>query len=129
MVKIGLSIKLEADQIAKLKEDAKQAETTVSAIVENGIFKAEETQRLKTQVNKHEATIKELQRKYEAATGRKPATTKRITIPVTDAEHKAIKDAAHHANMPMTQVMRRIITGRITKQGALPLTKREDQSD
>ncbi|MDE0013283.1 MAG: hypothetical protein OXU36_19215, partial [Candidatus Poribacteria bacterium] len=119
MAKIGVGFKLEAHKLDELKDMAKENDQTLTEAIEASIFQAHETQRLKKQIATLEDTVTDLRKKYEAATGRKPATTKRITIPVTDVEYKAVKDAAHHADMPMTQVMRQILESQIRKQGAL----------
>ena len=55
------------------------------------------------------AQFADLNRKYEDATGRKAKTTKKITVPVTEAEYQAIHRAAFEASLPKGRYLRELL--------------------
>ena len=75
-----------------------------------GLENAGKTHFLESKIKDMQEQITELITKYEKVTGKKAKTTRKITIPVTDQEFKAIHKAAFDAGLPKSQFVRKYLT-------------------
>ena len=111
MVKNKLvAMKMDAFKKLELEKFAKEQGKTITEVLLGGLENAGKTHFLESKIKDMQEQITELITKYEKVTGKKAKTTRKITIPVTDQEFKAIHKAAFEAGLPKSQFVRKYLT-------------------
>lgn len=111
MAKKIVAMKVHESEKEELEQLAKASGRTVTDLLMEGLRSVKRMNYLETQNQDMQEQIRELTRRVERATGRKPRTTRRITIPVTEGEFRRINKLAFEAGLPKGQFMRGIMTG------------------
>ena len=116
MAKRAVAIKLEESKIEEIKKTAESEGKTLTDILLEGLFVSGEIRLRDARIAELEKSQRDLEAKFEAATGKKPRTKKRISIPVTDAEFEVIKKIAFERDVSKSQLLRNMLI----KENVLP---------
>ena len=106
IAKVVVAMKVDPARKLDMERQAKAQCKTMTDLLVEGFDSAGEIYQLRNKLEDQQQQIQELVRKYQAATGKKVNTTKRLSIPVTDQEWTAITKAAIDAKMAKGEYMR-----------------------
>ena len=109
MAKKVLSIKLEPEDIEALKTQAALNNTTVTNLITSGITGSKNQDHLKEKIKALESQLQDVTERYQKVTGKKIKLDKRISIPVSLEQFKALNLAAAKDNKTKSQFLRDII--------------------
>lgn len=109
--KQAVACKVTPERKAALEKAAKAKGTTISELLLEGFDNAGRIHFLEAKLRDVQSQLGQLESKYEQATGHRPTYAKKITVPVTAAEHRLISKAALEAGMHRGQFIRSILSG------------------
>jgi len=119
-----ISLRLEEDDIAELKDVAAREQRTVTDILYEGVSKRRERVIAEQNAAHYKKEFEKLKEKYMRDTGRRPQTKRRISIPLTDAEYETIRRLAYENDAPKSHVVRQML---ITNNKQLQLATAEEE--
>jgi len=109
--KQAVALKVTPERKAALEKAAKAKGTTMTEVLLEGFDNAGRIHYLESKLREVQNQLGQLESKYQQATGHKPTYAKKITVPVTNAEHRLISKAALDAGMHRGQFIRSILSG------------------
>ena len=115
MARKALSIKVNEIELDSLKQVARASGKSVTSVLMDGMKAHAQNLDLQAQLQEQARQIQELQARFQSATGRKIQTKKEARVPLTEAEHHALKVMAADRGTSMGLLLRQEL-----EQGYLP---------